>query len=181
MDIRLYILLVFGIVAIYSFIIIYIESQKSIRQSDRVKRESILIYSGNNKSKLFTYKYKEVIITAQPQYIYENKAGELILINNEEDFRNRDIPDYYRYKIGAEFLAVESEYKRAPIYAVVESLKTGKHIIIENNLELRNETLDIIKEMADTINEGKAVERNHEESARCQNCFYRVDCPVRIK
>ncbi len=179
MDIRLIILIISGITALYSFITIYIESQKSIRESDRIKRDAVVIYTGNEKSKELIYKYKKIEIAARPQYLYETRSGDLIIVERVENLKKIDV-DYYKYKIGAEFLAVESEYKRMPVYAVIEDIKTGRHVIIENSLELRSETLEIAAEMGDIMGNDARAERNHNAKDRCEGCLYKVDCPDRL-
>ncbi len=181
MEIREIILLVSFIISIGLFIDIYIRAQKSIPESKRLEREGFLIYSDARGGEMLVYEDEDFIIRGKPDEIYELPSGELVVVDYKSTLKENVSEEYYKYQIGVYFLLIEREFNREPAYGIIEDLKTGYSVRVENTPEFREEVLNTIREIV-SIYRGEEVkiERNHEDKARCEICKFRADCPFSL-
>lgn len=173
--IREYIIILLTGLSVYSLLKIYLQSRSFITESDKIKRESIVIHT-KQRNKELSCEIEGIIIKSYPDEVYEAKNGDLIVIEYNDSIREKDI-DIYQYQMGTHFLILEAKYHRRPAYGIVENRKTNRTFKIENTFEIKKEIQQVITKMKNNINKNnQEIKRDHEDPVRCQHCVYRVDC-----
>ncbi|MBU1075693.1 MAG: Dna2/Cas4 domain-containing protein [Spirochaetes bacterium] len=178
LNIREYLLIIITGIAAYSFIKIFLSSHSSIKESEKIRRESVLIYSMDKNKEKLSKEIEGMIIEGVPDKIFESRNGDFIIIDTVE-FMRQDQEGFYKSQMGLYFLLVEKIYNRRPSYGIIENKRNNRFLKIDNADELRSEVLRSITGIRKAYSKDeniREIHRNHEESSRCSACPYRVDC-----
>lgn len=173
---REYILFILISIFLYSFIKIYLRSKSFIKESDKIKRESVLIYSKEKDKSALSAEINGIVLKDRPDMIYESKMGDFIVINHQTIKGKKD--DDFKIQMGVYFILIEKTYNRRPSYGIIEDKKARRFISIENTDELKTEVIKTIQEIKQSYKEEKTthVHRSHEDPHLCLSCAFRIDC-----
>lgn len=182
MGVREVILILAGLGGIILFINIYLTSSETVKAGKSFARAGRLLYSGARRAKGLVYETEEYKISCKPDEIYE-LPGKTIVVVCYLNGLNPAVSDYYKYKMGACFLAAEASLKRTPAYGILEDLKTGETVRIDNTGKFKKEVLSQLAAMTDLCKGSLAgsITRLHEDSIRCSACPFYADCSLALK
>ena len=181
--IRLIILAVSGGILIIFFLDIYIQAQKRMSLSEKMRKTSNKIYATADGDPMLYFHPDNVEyrIGCQPDEILETQDDQLVPFDYKSELtRFEEPPLFYLYQFGCYFASIEEEYGRAPEYGILEDLNTSKFFKIENTAELQEKTIQIASEIYSKKTGKETASRDHEEVGLCRTCDMHGECDEAI-
>lgn len=107
-----------------------------------------------------------------------NKEGKWKIIPIEYKHGNGESVDIDKYQLIAQILCLEEMFQTNIEYGYLYYKSTNKRIKIENNDEIKKETIELIKEMNEYIK--KQYTPKQKKSKKCNNCSLYEKCNPKI-